>query len=126
MKRVFKFRVWDGKFMRFPPPLGEWDEGDHYMFYGYNKKPSVIMQFTGLKAYDGQKWVDVYEGDILFKHGKYSVVEWVGIWLTRRLMTPKGNRNYNIQDIDLKEEEADRLDGYRLCGNIYENGDLLK
>lgn len=126
MNRVFKFRVWAEGEMRTPPPLGEWDDEDHFTFFSYNKKPSIIMQFTGLKAYDGKAWVDVYEGDILLKHGKHSVVEWDGVFLTRKLMTPKGFRNYILQHHELKEDDATKLDGFRHCGNIHENPDLIK
>lgn len=84
-----------------------------------------LMRPTGLQAYDGKAWRSLYEKDILFKHGAHSVVEWSGINLTRRLMTPKGIRNYIFQEIDLKDCGT-KLEGYRLVGNVFENPELIK
>lgn len=129
--REIKFRAWGGDVIRMKYNVGvlplasssKWTmTGEEWC---YRPDQTVLMQYVGLKAYNGKQWADVYEGDILLHHGKYSVVEWSGINLTRRLKTPKGDRNYLIREIDLQEEDQTKLAGYKLCGNIYEKAQLL-
>ncbi len=137
MKRQIKFRVWDGENMLPVSSVSFSYRDSHPSIWFATPKgthPNIhevvidgtLMQYTGLKCYDGLKWAEVYEGDILFKHGKHSVVEWDGVFLTRRLKTPKGDRNYLVQHHDMKEEDSTRLDGFKLCGNIFQNADLIK
>ena len=58
-QREIKFRVWDGKEMREPPPLNEWDMEDGEFWVSYCDNP--IMQYTGLRDKNGR---EVYDGDL--------------------------------------------------------------
>lgn len=137
MNRIIKFRVWDGKEMRFPPPLGEWDDSDQYHFFSYNKKPSVIMQFTGLKDKNGK---EIWEGDIVVKSGYLwfdegkpnyrGTVEWIySQWQVvahcvnseKRGISDGANEGLNDDGV----EEGNKSE-WKVIGNIYENPELVK
>lgn len=126
--REIKFRAWNEENGMIFADFKFLMTSGSYFREALQDKQYELMQFTGLYAYNDktQKWCEVYEYDILLKHGKYSVVEWDGVFLSRRLTTPVGDRNYLLQHHDLKEEDNRRLDGFRHCGNIYENPELLK
>ena len=122
--REIKFRVWSNREMRFPPTLGEWDDSDNHHFFGYNKKPSVIMQYTGLKDKNGK---EIWEGDIVrykvFERfheqdsKRVSQVAWLndkaGFFpMSEHTVVEDGFYNYEIED-------------FEVIGNIYENKELL-
>lgn len=116
MKRVIKFRVWDGKKMR-----------DETGLYGatLNKglamiveQGDILMQFTGLTDKNGK---EIYEGDVVsyiserfgkeYKHKPYKV-EWTEI------IGEQGIYGYGFAMDDAKN--------YEVIGNIYENPELIK
>lgn len=136
--REISFRVWDGREMRFPPALGEWDDSDHHHFFTYNKKPSVMMQFTGLTDKNGEK---IYEGDILaikFHPRYYSRISWKGvpdciakvIWdFSGFRLAAKGKEDSRYADFHDEKGSYKMfemsLKHTKVLGNIYENPELL-
>lgn len=146
MQDRFKFRVWHKKRKKMYDVLHfhteTWDNGGEWVTAkGFNiitqqdvhiqidSKDGVIMQCTGLKDKNGKL---IYEGDIVrnitgtytftgvIKFGKYTVsnsinqgfyVEW--------------SKKYE----DLFRNDLlywlEKVEGLRIIGNIYENGDLL-
>jgi uncharacterized phage protein (TIGR01671 family) len=122
MQRPIIFRAWTGKEMREAPPLGEWDFEDCDFFAGYNKKPTILMQYTGLKDKNG---VPIYEGDILqreeteyYENG--PVKDWCTVYW-----------HNSAWFVDFHGDEILPIDDYdgstgEVIGNIYENGDLLE
>ncbi len=128
MSREIKFRVWTGREMFFPPPLGEWDDEDNHFFFAYNKKPSVLMQFTGLKDKNGK---DIFEGDII----KFN---WRGKFINKDYWFPVFQVVFDVPKFELKYVGGDnpsdswdfkfkhRSEKFKVIGNIYENPELLK
>ncbi len=119
-QREIKFRVWDGKEMREPPPLNEWDSHDGYMWSEYGAK-GCIMQFTGLKDKNGK---DIYEGDVFDSGGKRG-----------------SDKSAILYEVHWDDEDAcwgfKQLGGFCLTGgidkgeigvvgNIHENPELLR
>ncbi len=141
--RELKVRAWTGKEMRFPPPLGEWDWEDCEMFAGYNKKPAVLMQSTGLRDKNG---VEIYEGDIVSLEGNMTADNSLGVlpngWIFDEddkyavIWGEKfGGWELDIAGCDPENsaEDAKYLNHARgllvdgnvtVIGNIYENPDL--
>ena len=115
-QREIKFRVWDGKEMREPPPLNEWDMEDGMFWVEYCDNP--IMQYTGMKDADGS---DIYEGDIIHhnsENGPVLGVEWGeedGGWVALR-------RTGTLSGVVLNESYAGRC---VIIGNIHQNPELL-
>ena len=70
-QREIKFRVWDGKEMREPPPLNEWDMEDGEFWVSYCDNP--IMQYTGLRDKNGR---EVYDGDLPGGIWEENRVQW--------------------------------------------------
>jgi uncharacterized phage protein (TIGR01671 family) len=112
--------------MREAPPLGEWDFEDCDFFAGYNKKPTILMQYTGLEDKNG---VPIYEGDylsrketergdmgeILYSFDDICEVKWHNsAWQCDFF----GNEILAIDDYDSSTGEV--------IGNIYENPELLQ
>ena len=119
MKRVFKFRVWDGKEFDFTPTIWNGMAWDGRM--DCEVENAVISQFTGLKDCEG---IEIYEGDIINEDGILKVVE------------------YGIQEVDAFEGvgfnlwdfygeykdigKAVRLqESIKIEGNIFQNPELL-
>jgi hypothetical protein len=98
--------------MRFPPPLGEWDDEDHFLFFGYNKKPSVIMQFTDQKDFNGK---EIWEGDIVSTELTGRVLD--EVIFDRGAFRVKSSRYGRDLNDFLR---------IRVKGNIFENPELLK
>lgn len=117
--RKIKFRAWDEDLgMSEPFNL----EGAGIMFLeGGN--PDSIMQYTGLKDKNGK---EIYEGDIVKTNGYKStaLIEFDYLGVTKKVMTPKGERNYSI--FHDGEVIKDVLDDVEVIGNIYESPELLK
>lgn len=116
--RDIKFRVWTGKCYNYSPTIGEWDMEDCELFSGYNKSPSIIEQYTGLKDKNSK---DIYEGDIL---GGICglVVHWCDVCHGWQL-TYSGEGCYSCSgDVMFNEYISDDLE---VIGNIHENPELL-
>ena len=74
-----------------------------------------VMQYTGIKDTDG---VEVYEGDVIDRlHDKLGYVVFSGCSFCRRVLTPKGARDYH-----LSAEDSTLI---KIIGNIHENPELL-
>ena len=115
-QRVIKFRVWDGKDMREPPPLNEWDMEDGMFWVEYCDRP--IMQFTGLQDKNEK---DIYEGDLIRnRSGRVCKVEWhqpTGSWDA----TPVSDKGDSLWFMCTNWGRH-----IEVIGNIYENPELLK
>ena len=125
MSRAIKFRVWDGKDMRKPPPLNEWDmeDGEFWVEYCDN----AIMQYTGLKDSKGK---EIYEGDVV------GYADYCG-------MAPDGEPKWG-GGIVVIAWDSDRarfitpfteteglpvqlaIESIEVIGNIHENPDLIR
>ncbi len=115
-QRELKFRVWDGKDMREPPPLNEWDMEDGEFWVEYCDNP--IMQFTGLQDKNGK---DIYEWDLISnRSGRVCRVEWhqpTGAWDA----TPIGSKGDSLWFMASNWNRH-----IEVIGNIHENPELLK
>ena len=117
MSREIKFRVWDGKDMREPPPLNEWDMEDGEFWVSYCDNP--IMQFTGLKDKNGK---EIYEGDIVeaknWNPMRYTV-EFIegGFCFT--------NPKLKGSPIDINLMFSSQGCACSVIGNIHENPELI-
>ena len=118
--RELKFRAWAGEEMMFPPELGDWDWEDCELFAGYNRNPTILMQYTGLHDKNGE---EIYEEDVVrvlredsfrpyvapvyFDGGCYCT-EWYHPIEKKKVVVP--------------------LNAWKIVviGNIYENPELLK
>jgi uncharacterized phage protein (TIGR01671 family) len=123
-QREIKFRVWDGKDMREPPPLNEWDMEDGEFWVEYCDNP--IMQFTGLKDKNG---TDIYEGDVVgynAYHGTHPEGEqpWTG-----GVMVIEWNNESASFKTPFSETRGLPVsvphESIEVIGNIYENPELL-
>ena len=117
--REIKFRGWEyneGRFLSWEE-LQEGTVQDVFRVF-------EVSQFTGLRDKKGK---EVYEGDILkSRHLVPCVIEWSFDRWTRKVMSPKGQRNYHFHlEADFNDAQ-DRLLGYEVIGNIWENPSLLE
>lgn len=126
MKRVIKFRAWDGQNMFVSPSLaegshhlGSWFEA-HSILHSEFGKQNEIMQYTGLIDKNG---IEIYEGDIIELNGKYrykvvfedakfvcyhiTKVEW-GRWGDLKRLSDPDFSDYH----------------YEVIGNVYQNPEL--
>lgn len=135
--RAIKFR---GKCVPDSKYAGEWvtggyvapeadakkqDEGLIICYFGgnatctYHVMPETVGQFTGLYDNDGQ---EIYEGDIL-------IIE--GIKIDRRYIVTWNPQKYsfyigNSPIIAYLDRIGNKIEGYRVCGNIHDNPELVK
>lgn len=136
--REIKFRMWDDKYKVMVDDTYEmfWyytDGCGHSIaetigFYETQKvnkrKRFHLMQFTGIKDYDGK---DIYEGDILENNITRRVVIWANDgWF---VIDIEEYLQDSRESIDTWPECQDRL-GIRplgrVAGNVYENPELLE
>jgi len=126
--REIKFRAWDratNKFITleltgdpFEPMKYKRPEGHKYL----KEMPNIVwQQCTGLMDRDG---VEIYEGDIVqsdnTNYGKPFAVKWADIedaHLDDDLVVGVGFSLFNVRD---------KSQAYKIIGNIYQNGDLLR
>ena len=123
--RGLKFRAWDkrwswmdydfylsSKGVAFETPSTTYDTPNIEIEEQDNLE---IMQYTGIKDIDG---VEIYEGDVIDRlHDKLGYVVFSGCSFCRRVLTPKGARDYH-----LSAEDSPLI---KIIGNIHENPELL-
>ena len=112
--RELKFRAYFNGQMSHPFTFGEtvcWPGGK----VRTGSRVGKIMQYTGIKDKNG---VEVYEGDVIDRlHDKLGYVVFSGCSFCRRVLTPKGARDYH-----LSAEDSPLI---KIIGNIHENPELL-
>ena len=116
--REIKFRAWVNGWMRFPPPVADWDFEDCQLVADYIGKGEV-MQYTGLKDKNGKEdWQDdivrVKIGQVIYNRRLYQAGS--GAWVVD---LPCLNSSGGTDQIMLYTLEHDNI------GNIYENEELL-
>lgn len=128
MSREIKFRAWDYNTNTMVYPYSEleitfcFDKVGLSVYHNNGQEMSSfeLMQYTGLKDRNDK---EIYEGDILFKDGYWSIrIEYdKGGFMVRDLDKIRYNNkclNWNIGSFDLS--------GWEIIGNIYENNELLE
>lgn len=139
--REFKFRTWDKKKKKLFPVhemewhkishkltkcvgYDEWDKDGYTMNGGANMMYAnnhryILMQYTGKKDFEE---VEVYEHDIVqdFVDNVCYLVVWDEDTASYLLAQNKGE----WMDFETFEEQA--YMGYRVCGNRFENPELLE
>jgi uncharacterized phage protein (TIGR01671 family) len=126
--REIKFRAWhDGRMILVPRLFHQNENGLHH-----DALPAgVLMQYTGLKDKNGK---EIYEGDYLTTDdGEESVLHRV-VWdddrAGFRIEYWEGDDAWDhsqLEEIDWEpRDKENRLKQYRICGNQYENPELLK
>lgn len=134
MSREIKFRVWDKLAERFT----KCDEGyqGHYILSlkgeyhnlqnGSGGKEYVVQQWTGLTDTNG---VDIYEGDILERIGDGSFCKIVISWDDANCaFYSKNSFNLHGKGSPISKHNINISDWtyWVVCGNIFENNELLK
>lgn len=125
MKRIIKFRAWDGEAMFKSPAISE---GAHHLAswfeahssFGSKGKESLFMDCSGLVDKKGN---EIYEGDIIELNGKYryTVVfedgKFVCYHLTKKDWGRWGDLK-RLSDHDFSEYH------FEVIGNVYQNPEL--
>lgn len=124
MTREIKFRVWDGEQMVSPDYISR--EGVAY--WKSNSIPEYskdIMQFTGILDKNGK---EIYEGDFLKSDGRDFMSE------TDRVAVKFSGSCFVVYNPGCCKTcrdgfgcicSLDEYDNFDICGNIYENPELL-
>lgn len=137
--RIIKFRVWDSKENKmlsavdiFNPNNGIWYEDNPDGSLHINKiinslgyrEELVMMQFTGLLDKNGK---EIYEGDILNNKGENYSEFWKVYFNQDKMAWYIGCDNGDeFYDDFLFEFSVNNKSYLYVCGNIFENADLLK
>ena len=133
MKREIKFRAWDNlrKEMFLPASINLFIGTPRYC--GDDPQDTLLMQYTGLKDKNGK---EIYEGDIRREEIEedegdrrmYFVCKWLKqtcsfVWMDFGDTVTDWNKEKDMEyPCSLLKEEAQL---YVICGNIYENPELL-
>jgi uncharacterized phage protein (TIGR01671 family) len=131
MQREIKFRAWSTKYNRFLDC--ETSQFQHYI-HGYsnpvdrnlNHKTITIQQFTGLIDKNEK---EIYEGDVLERIGNGSFCKIVVSWSDKECCFVYNNvGNLHGSPSPLHDNFVNLCDWtyWVVCGNIFENPELLK
>lgn len=122
MKREIKFRAWDGKEMHYNVCVNHKQKAIKYGYRGADwvedANAGIPMQYTGLM--DKSK-NEIYEGDIL-KCSSKNVFSLGEISFKRVIW---GSCHWHIEGTFMTLSEYLEYGDCEVCGNIYENPELV-